>query len=380
MNQIPAVNGISGSGWETVPGAGSRGAEAAGITGGTSGGQVPKDRVQLSEGWSEADRSGMVERALDRLKEQYPSIRMTVAEEEYKKDGLAGLAAGLGKGIHLVISRKFLERMGSSTEEFGRCSSVLAAMAKQLSGLKQGSMSAGAYVGQSGAALWTAEKKTEARADEKEQAVASGFSASVFGEPSEKNQLVSRQLQKTSAVSVSRHYSRLAGARSKGQIQAVMSDVQRSIGNLQMTAVYGDEEEKVKAGRALRSLRKLLGRGSRKISRLNKEQLAAVRKRKAEKEQKEKKAEQARQEMKKLRSGKAGSDHSLVMEGRADESYIKGYRHYRRIKEEYEGIPMSAADPLSAGMTLSAPGEGDAGAAGEVITEADVTVSGSFTY
>ncbi|WP_367567380.1 hypothetical protein [Lacrimispora sp.] len=145
-----------------------------------------------------------------------------------------------------------------------------------------------------------------------------------------------KKMGKKSVISVSRHYTGMASARSKGQVQAVMADIQRSIGDLQMTAVYGETEERVKAGRALRSLKKLLSRGGRKIRRLNQEELAAIRKRNAEKKREDHKAEHARLEKDRHRRGRYGSDQALEMEGRSDEAYIRGYRHYRQLKEEYD--------------------------------------------
>lgn len=377
MSQVPAINGKNGSGWEMVPAAGSKGEGAPVDFNEDLSGQIPKDKVLLSDEWPDTDWNHMVNITLDRLKEQYPSIRIVVDEKENGGE-LSGLAAALGKGTHLVLSRKFLERMGSNTEEFSRCSSVLAGLAKQLAVQKQASIAAGVYVGQSGAAFWTVEKKPEEQAAEEEQAGLSGFSGYLDTAP-DKGEIISRQLRKTASVSVSRHYSRLAGARTKGQIQTVMADVNRSIGNLQMTAVYGDEEERVKAGRALRSLKKLLAKSSRKISRLNREQLAAVRKKKAEKEREVKKAEQAREEMKRMRAKKAGFNHSLVMQGMAEESYIRGYKHYRKIKEEYGGSPMTDTVMLPDGISPAGSVEGTVGAEGD-ITAAEVTVSGTFTY
>lgn len=371
MSQVSAVNENPKTGWEKVLAAGRKGEGTEADLNELSSGRIVKDRVEFSEEWSGMDLKNIVKKAIDCLKEQYPSINIVIDEEENGGE-LPGLAAGLGKGTHLVISGKFLERMGSSTEEFGKCSSVLTGIAKQLAGQEGSSMASGAYVGQSGAAFWTAGNQPET--EEGRQAGLSRFSDT----SADKNDILTRQLSKTAAVSVSRHYSRLAGARTKGQVQTVMADVQRSIGNLQMTAVYGDDEEKVKASRALRSLKKLLARGNRKISRLNKEQLAALKKKRAEKEQEEKKAEQARQEIKRIRAGKAGSDHSLVMEGKADESYIRGYRHYRKLKEEYEGSRISGADMPPAGMSTG--GAESAGTAGGEITAADVTVSGTISF
>ncbi|MFT4004627.1 MAG: hypothetical protein QM683_02865 [Lacrimispora sp.] len=368
MNKVSAVSGKPGAGWEKVPPAGNR-TESAPADANES--RIPKDRVLISE--PDMNWNDIIGTVLDRLKEQYPSVSIVI--DNNQRDGdIAGLAASLGAGTHLVISQKFIERLGSSTEEFAKCSSILTGIAKQLAGQKgnpSGSgpiMASGAYVGESGSAFWTASKKTEVPAPEMS-----------FNTSSEKKESSYSRLSKTASISVSRHYARLAGARTKGQVQSVLADVQRSMGDLRMTAVYGEEEERVKASRALRSLNKLLSRGGRKISRLNREQLAAMREKRAKREQEEVKATQARQEMKRLRTGRSGSDYSLEREGRADEAYIRGYKHYRQVKGDYEERALSSMD--MAGANLSQTGALDMGGAIEGgITAADVTVSGTISF
>lgn len=366
MNKVSAVSGKPGAGWEKAPSAGSR-RESAPADLNES--RIPKDRVLISE--PDMNWNDIIGTVLDRLKEQYPSVSIVIDNNQGDGD-IAGMAAGLGAGTHLVISQKFIERLGSSTEEFAKCSSILTGIAKQLAGQNSSGsgpiIASGAYVGESGAAFWTASKKTEVPA--------SGMS---FNTSSEKKESSYSRLSKTVSISVSRHYARLAGARTKGQVQSVLADVQRSMGDLRMTAVYGEEEERVKASRALRSLNKLLSRGGRKISRLNREQLAAMREKRAKREQEELKAAQARQEMKRLRTGRSGSDYSLEREGRADEAYIRGYKHYRQVKGDYAERALSSMD--MAGANLSQTGALDMGGAIESgITDADVTVSGTISF
>lgn len=373
MSRGLTINGYPKSGWENVLNIGSKKEKAADSIAEPSTGQATKDRVEFSEECPGINWNGGIKKVIDDLKEQYPSIHVEIDSRE-RGSQLSGLASELGRGTHLVISQSFLERMGSSAEEFGRCSSVLAGIAKQLSSQTADCQASGAYVGKSGAEFWTVSRKPEE--DGKNQKGLSGFTG--FSDmTSEKNTLSSKLMSKSTVISVSRHYSKLAGARSKGQVRTVMEDVQRSISSLQMTAAFGDEEEKVKASRALKSLRKLLSRGSRKISLLNKEELAALKKKRAEKRQAEKKAEQARLELKKRRAARSGSDHGLVLEGMADEAYIRGYRHYRQLKDTYEDVQ----------MPVSLPGAGTAGAAGESVSTsggdiktADVTVSGAISF
>ncbi len=372
MGRGLTINGHTRSGWEKVLSAGKKEKTAESITE-PSAGRAIKDWVEFSKEWPGMNSTGGIMKVIDRLKEQYPSIHVEIDNKE-RNGQLSGLASELGTGTHLVISQSFLERMGSSTEEFGRCSSVLAGIAKQLFCQTADCQASGAYVDQSGAEFWTVgNRQEEGREKQKSLSGFSGLSDMI----SEKNTISSKLMSRSTVISVSRHYSRLAGARNKGQVRTVMEDVQRSISSLQMTAAFGDDEEKVKASRALKSLRKLLARGSRKISRLNKEELATLKKKRAEKKQAVKQAEQARIEIKKKRASRSGSDHRLVLEGLADEAYIRGYRHYRQLNDSQEGIQMPGflpADGTAGAAEISIPAaDGD-------IKTADVTVSGTISF
>lgn len=383
MNKISAVSGKQGTGrakLSAINGKPEDEREKAPAAESRAEGRIPKDSVLISKpdgNWN--DRTGEV---LDRLREQYPSLDIVI--DKGREGGeLKGLAAGLGTGLHLVISQSFLDRMGSSTGEFARCSSVLTGIAKQLAGQKGNGggpgtvMAAGAYIGESGASFWTAEKKAVKTGG------ASGKSVPASTEKNGKKEMSPyRQLSKAASGSVSRHYARLAKARTRGQVQSVMADVQRSMGDLRMMAMYGEEEEKVKAGRILRSLNKLLARGSRKVSRLNREQLVSARAERAEREKEELKAAQTRQERKRLRAGRSGSDYSLEKEGKADEAYIRGYKHYRQMKGDYGERALSPAGTVQAEVfqTDALYTGGMTGGAGEGIMAADVTVSGTISF
>jgi hypothetical protein len=371
MSQISAVNGNPQAGWEKIQAGGKKGEETGINSSEPLPGRIGKDRVELFEDKSDMDWKDMVKKALDRLREQYPSLRIIIDEQE-KGGNLSGLAAGLGKGTHLVISQKFLKRMGSGAEEFSKCSSLLAGIAKQLAGQMGNGIAAGSYVGESSAVFWIVPEK----GGEKQ----GGLSAmlDMAKKTTDKNNAIFKQISKASAFAVSQYYSRMAGASTKGQIQSVMVDAQKEMVNLRMMASFGDDEEKVKASRALHSLEKLLMRGGEKINRLEKEMMAALDRKRAEKRQEERRAEQAKQEMKRLRAGRAGFDHSLVMEGMGDENYIREYRHPHL--PEYEAV-MPGGDMLPADISAGAAGGGmGGGMGGGEIAAADVVVTDAISF
>lgn len=322
-----------------------------------------QDRTQWSPaavrgGWQE--QAGLM---LEQLKKQYPGITFHMAQGE--DCDLSGLAVKAGSGMHLYLTQAFMERMGSSREEAGRCLAALSAAAERLKAGQNGNISSGAYLGEDEAAYWAVPGESQAEAltpmvkDSQEE-----------GRARSQDYRVSASL----SLNVSSQFSRLARARSRGQVREAMWDVHRCISNLKMAAVYGDQDQRVKASRAIRSLQKLLGRGGRKLRRLDREQLKQQAQKKAEKNHKEHRARRLKQELKQMRSGRLGSDCSLVKEGMADEAYIHACRRYREARDEYGRQSLAGDIP-----GLFQPGTGGIGGSQEGadagFTAADVVVS-----
>ena len=128
----------------------------------------------------------------------------------------------------------------------------------------------------------------------------------------------------------------------------------------------------MKAGRAIRSLQKLLARGNRKIRRLDRESSLKRQKKHAEKARKEKKVLQIRLEMKKSRSARYGADYRLVREGLADTCWILGAARHRTREEmrAKQALPGEAGIGDGLGFTgLDGGGEGSFHASDVVISD-----------
>ena len=83
-------------------------------------------------------------------------------------------------------------------------------------------------------------------------------------------------------------------------------------------------------------------------------------------------------ELKRMRSARKGSDHALVKEGMADEAYIRGYRRYRGIRDDYGPVPMAGeigVPVMPGGMDVCGAGETGGG-----INPGDIVVSGESTF
>ena len=348
---------------------------------------VRLDRVQWSGSAGQPDLKAHALRLIEELKQRYPGITIWVAEEGDR----ANLAAGLGEGLHLVISREFLDRMQGSRDGFDTCSRVLAQKVSELAA-KAGNEASwggaghgaamGVFLGKDYSWSWAAAaREHDPSADKRPfEDMLAADQAKVMGDMmggSSGNTGAVRVICRKS-YNVSDQYRKMASARSSGQVQQVMGDIQRNIVRLKMASVYGDDEQRVKANRAVRSLQKLLGRGGRKIRRLNREKLKQCAKKKALERNEEKKSRKLELELKRMRSARKGSDHALVKEGMADEAYIRGYRRYRGIGDDYGPVPMAGeigVPVMPGGMDVCGAGETGGG-----INPGDVVVSGESTF
>lgn len=284
------------------------------------------DTVEFGSAGSGAVSEEAVMDCLRILERDYPGMNVVIWEREGAAD-LAQLAAALGKGRFLVVTRDFLDRMGRDAGEYERCRTVLKETACRLAQGGSASVSEGVCLDASGKRTWVV--PAAGKQDSGPKKTTPGETG-LPGSPGKQSWESEWNLRKTSAASyaVSGHYGSLARAGTRGQVQKVLGDVHRSIGNLRLAACFGDDEERMKAGRAIRSLQKLLARGNRKIRRLDRESSLKRQKKHAEKERKEKKVLQIRLEMKKSRSARHGADYRLVREGLADTFWIlRGAKH-----------------------------------------------------
>lgn len=321
------------------------------------------DRVQWSVSRETADLENAALGLIENLKKYYPGIGFHLSGAGEDMDS-AKAAAGFGKGLHIVITKEFLARMQSSREEFDKCARVLSNEAAKLAGYAGTGGGKGVFLEKDRVVAWTA-----ASGEKSAVFPASPGGTSVYPSVPDKNFKVSCH----STFNVSGHFNRMASARSSAQVQRVMGDIQYSIMSLKMTSVYGDDEQRVKAARAVRSLQKLLGRGGRKIRRLNREKLKQCARKKAQKLKHEQKSRRLELELKKMRSARKGADYTLIREGLADEAYIRGYRRYRGLHDGFTERALEAGD-----MVMLGTWTGEASGAG--LTAADVSFSGEYSF
>lgn len=336
-----------------------------------------EDSVELSADGKQIAAETRNSNLFDILSRDYPEITI-LAEGQNGTHNVREIAAQLGKGAYVVVSQEFLERMGRSKEDYETCKSVLKEALQRLSsGENGGTVSQGVYLSESKAVTWYVPDQSDAETVKKMVEATKEKVGNSFNEVSEigmQQSAVDYRRPVVVSYSTAKHFSSMARAGSKGEVQMVMSDVYQSINNLRVVAVYGEEKERVKARQAIRSLQKLLAKGGRKIKKLGQEEILSVRKKRAEKAQKEKKVRQIKIELKKMRSARKGSDYRLIQEGISEEYRILGNRHGRN---EYE------YDRLAGSFDPYAGGTADIGmglAGGADFSAADVVVSSETTF
>lgn len=259
----------------------------------------PQDTVTLDTDWQRTDWTRAVNEVLESLRDSFPGIDIVTGSAQ-DADELRQLAAGLGGGKHLVIDQAFLDKMAQGPEDFQEgCETLL----RLLRTLNVTDIS-GVYVSQEKAQTWKYfEKSPAAEQMEKARQLLHWFAE--MNKPKEE--------KKTIFVTNPRNYStkgkyhRLARAASVGQVNMLISDINSAINNLQGEAMSSSENA-AQARRAIRSLRTLLQRASRKISRLQAEQLLSAKKKRAEREQKQEEASRLRRAQKEQRSKRMRAD------------------------------------------------------------------------
>jgi len=347
------------------------------------------DQFALSDDWP---RQSEIEKAmidgLKILQKDFPKVQILIGTG-LKEDMLNQMAAELGEGRHLVISSDWLEQISSSPEAFEYGKQFLRSILSCLSGSKNPSVAQGAYIDTSGVRFWSVKsavpeentidalkKQYEPILEQLKELQKNNKKNNSKNNSSSKNKFKIKTSNPN--YSVTRSYARLASAGSKAQVQSAMSDARRSIASLRMAASNGETmKERNKARAAISSLQKLLLRGSRKIRRLNEEDLVKLRKKRAEKKKQE---EQLRHELQKKQTARRLADRAILVEGHLDD--VNNAFRFRKLRDdEWEegsiyspNMPSSAAPSLEMSPeSMAIVGAGNIGT--ESISATDVVMS-----
>ena len=334
--------------------------------------ETAKDEFTLSVGWPKQTvlRKAVLEE-LATLQKDFSKVHIVIGTG-IDADNLAATAAGLGSGKHLIISAEWLEQMGADAESLEKGKTILRQVLSQLSKDSEGLLAQGAYVGEDEVRMWAAkepafgqEEKDDPYAEEKR----------VIEQMNKMTEELALLLySEGAAFSVSGLYAKVAGASSRGQVQSAMGEARRSMASLRMVASLGNQKEQAKARSAISSIQKLLVRGSRKIRRLNEEELTKIKKKKtAEK----KKAEKLKVELQKKRNARKIADRGIAVEGHlADVNHAFQFRNRDEEERYLNYSPYAAPADISMPVDTIAVGADFSGG----IAAADITVSEAVSF
>lgn len=352
-----------------------------------------RDSANISDNWQEQmDWQIETQDLINNLQKSFPKVDILYVNSGMSKKELSSLAAVLGKGSHLILSEDFLAQMGSSKESFEKGK---AAIMEALTSL---SSSSGKSPGKG--ILLQAEKKmswvlSESEQKDKKETIPTKWeqeaehTKSMLEQMKKYQEEIKKQRAKQKELRAKLHasdyrtagaYAQLASAGSKAQVKGVMSDARRKIANLRAVSTLGDNSERMKARAAIKSYNTLLMRGSRKIRRLNEEELTRLREKQAKRKEQERKALQLKQEIKQQQTKRRSADRMIVQEGRLHDLNQTVYsihhrnRYYDDEKDNSrDAITMPVSDSIitiSPTVDLSAASMG-----GCEFTPADVTIT-----
>ena len=293
-----------------------------------------KDQLDLTDPAS-TSLEVRTEKLLEQLKKNFPGSSFEIVpDSDYLN--LKDKAAALGRGKHLLISESFLKRMGSSEKDFEACKSMLLASTLLLSENK----AAGVFLGEKQATSWTVKEKDEAK-DPEAETLAKMLESLKEAKNNSKIKVSSNVSYETGEL-----YRKLARAGDKALVQSVVSETYQNMGALRLIACMGEDKERAKAQKAIRSLEKLVTRSRQKMRQLDKEELLKLKRKRAIKRQEEAKLKEIQQELKKLQTKKARLNKKILEEGEKADLEI------RRLKQYLAHVgQMDALSGTSAGMS-----------------------------
>lgn len=340
-----------------------------------------QDSLTLSErALSPSEMEKALFEELKVLQKDFPQVQILIGTGLNSKQ-LNHTAANLGEGRHVILSSDWLRQITSSQEAFEEGKQILRRVISGISNNDGDFAALGAYIDTDGVRAWSAKSGSEEPSPldelqkEYENMKTMLEKMKETTKANKENNPYKVKVSKSS-YSASRVYSRLASASSKGQVQAAMSDARRSIANLRSIASTGTTQERTKARAAISSMQKVLLRGSRKIRRLNEEDLARARKKRAEKKEQELRL---RIELQKKKIARKTADRAIALEGHLDDiNNAFRFRKLHREDEREEGsiygayVPTTSAAPIAEAAPISAPAGG--------IAVSDISVSSVISF
>lgn len=277
-----------------------------------------KDQADLADPPS-VSPDARTQKLLDQLAKNFPGIHFEVVPDN-EFSNLKEKAASLGQGKHLLISESFLTRMGSSHKEFETCKTMLLSSVLLLSE----NHAAGVFLGEKQSVSWNIRDKEVLPNTETETLAKMLESLKAAKANSSQKFKVSSDV----SYATGELHRKLARAGDKALVQSVMSETYRHMASLRLVACMGDDKERAKAQKAIRSLQKLSLRSRQKLRQLDQETLLKLKRQRAIKRQEEAKVREIQNELKKKLAKRVRLDKKIVEEGEAADREIRRLKTY----------------------------------------------------
>lgn len=219
------------------------------------------------------DYKKLTKSTLEVLSKNYKNMNIYILEKDSATD-IKNFGSNLGNGVHIVISKDFIDKMGSSEEAYNRGKAIIEQTLKNISnvdiGLKSGIKSFGAVIDDKSINFWIGYEKNEID-KQKGNSIKlpqNNFLDSIKNLEKQGDELKNKfnSIKKTSNIKIPIDvYSRLAGAKSKSEVMSVVSMARANIAKLKKSLKDSNDNEKTKIRAVINQLEKAITRSYRKI-------------------------------------------------------------------------------------------------------------------
>lgn len=240
------------------------------------------------------DYDKLTKLTLENLSQNYKDVTIYVVNTNDYND-IDKLALGLGNGKHLVVSKDFIEKMGTSAEAYNKGKTILEETLKQLTNSNVDIKSTGAYVDEKGITFWNTYEKVKPLNNNHDN---------IFDTMKKMQEQVDELRNKFKIIKANSAlsapidiYSKLARARSIPEVKSVVSTARYKISKLKAMLRDCEDNEKNKIKAAMRQLEKAITRSYRKVRDLSQESNLSHEKTTAEIKDNKKLAEHKRNEL-----------------------------------------------------------------------------------
>jgi hypothetical protein len=242
------------------------------------------------------DYKKLTKSTLEDLSKNYKNINIYILEKGKAMD-IKSLANNLGNGKHLIISKDFIDKMGSGEEAYNRGKAIVEQILKDMSsfdfGLKNGIKSYGSVIDDKSINFWIGYEKRDI---DKQKDASIKLAQNNFLDPiknlekqgdefKKKLKSINKTVNIKTPMDV---YSRLASAKSKPEVMSVVSMARSNITKLKRSIKDSDNNQKIKIKAMINQLEKAITRSYRKIKDLASEDNLAKGRKSAEIREKKK--------------------------------------------------------------------------------------------